>query len=105
MFLLCLLGIIIPLKTTPIKNSSNIIMKVEIWSDVVCPFCYIGKRRFEKALEGFEAKDKVEVEWRSFQLDPDLEYVPGESEHDYLGKSKGTLAADGTRINDTMTAM
>src|SRR5205085_433343 len=80
-------------------------MKVEIWSDVVCPFCYIGKRRFEKALEGFEAKDKVEVEWRSFQLDPDLEYVPGESVHEYLGKRKGTSAADGKRMNDAMTAM
>lgn len=43
-------------------------MKVEIWSDVVCPWCYIGKRRFERALEGFEGD--VEVTWRSFQLDP-----------------------------------
>jgi predicted DsbA family dithiol-disulfide isomerase len=45
-------------------------MKVEIWSDVACPFCYIGKRSFEQALEGFEHRDEVEVEWRSFQLDP-----------------------------------
>lgn len=80
-------------------------MKVEIWSDVVCPFCYIGKRRFENALEGFEAKDKVEIEWKSFQLDPDLEYVPGQSVHEYLGKRKGTSAADGKRMNDAMTAM
>ena len=46
-------------------------MKVEIWSDVVCPWCYIGKRRFERALEAFEGRDDVEVEWRSFQLNPD----------------------------------
>ena len=46
-------------------------MKVEIWSDVVCPWCYIGKRRFERALEGFEHRDQVEVEWRSFELDPE----------------------------------
>jgi predicted DsbA family dithiol-disulfide isomerase len=45
-------------------------MKVEIWSDVVCPWCYIGKRRFESALERFEHHDQVEVEYRSFQLDP-----------------------------------
>lgn len=45
-------------------------MKVEIWSDVVCPFCYIGKREFERALERFPAKAQVEVEWKSFELDP-----------------------------------
>lgn len=45
-------------------------MKVEIWSDVVCPWCYIGKRRFETALERFAHKDQVEVVWRSFELDP-----------------------------------
>lgn len=45
-------------------------MKVEIWSDVVCPWCYIGKRRFESALASFEAKEQVEVVWRSFELDP-----------------------------------
>ncbi len=44
-------------------------MKVEIWSDVVCPWCYIGKRRFEAALAGFAHRDAVEVVWRSFQLD------------------------------------
>jgi len=80
-------------------------MKVEIWSDVVCPFCYIGKRKFEKALEGFEAKDKVAIEWRSFQLDPDMEYVPGQSVHEYLSKRKGTSAVEGKRMNDAMTAM
>jgi predicted DsbA family dithiol-disulfide isomerase len=45
-------------------------MKVEIWSDVACPFCYIGKRSFEQALARFEHRDEVDVEWRSFQLDP-----------------------------------
>ncbi|MEV4422245.1 DsbA family oxidoreductase [Patulibacter sp. NPDC049589] len=47
-------------------------MKVEIWSDVACPFCYIGKRSFENALEQFEHKDDVDVTWRSFQLDPSM---------------------------------
>ena len=45
-------------------------MLVEIWSDVVCPWCYIGKRRFEAALERFDHADEVEVRWRSFELDP-----------------------------------
>jgi predicted DsbA family dithiol-disulfide isomerase len=80
-------------------------MKVEIWSDVVCPFCYIGKRRFEKALEGFQGKEDVEVVWRSFQLDPDLKPVPGQTLHDYLGKRKGTTTAEGKKMNDYMTGV
>ncbi len=46
-------------------------LQVEIWSDVVCPWCYLGKRRFEMALEQFPHRDEVEVIWRSFELDPD----------------------------------
>ena len=45
-------------------------LKVEIWSDVVCPWCYIGKCRFERALELFERRDQVEVAYRSFELNP-----------------------------------
>jgi predicted DsbA family dithiol-disulfide isomerase len=51
-------------------------MKVEIWSDVVCPWCYIGKRRFEAALAGFPHRDQVEVEWKAFELDPTSESAP-----------------------------
>jgi predicted DsbA family dithiol-disulfide isomerase len=80
-------------------------MKIEIWSDVVCPFCYIGKRKFEAALNKFPARDTVEIVWRSFQLDPEMEYVPGQSVHEYLGKRKGGTEADGKRMNDSMTAI
>jgi predicted DsbA family dithiol-disulfide isomerase len=45
------------------------ILKIQIWSDIMCPFCYIGKRRIEEALENFEHKNAVEIEWKSFQLD------------------------------------
>ena len=45
-------------------------MEIEIWSDVVCPWCYIGKRRFERALAAFDHRGEVNVTWRSFQLDP-----------------------------------
>ncbi len=47
-------------------------MRIEVWSDVVCPWCYIGKRRLEAALERFPHRDEVEVVWRSFQLDPSV---------------------------------
>ena len=47
-------------------------MQIEVWSDVVCPWCYIGKRRLETALERFPHRDQVEVVWRSFQLDPSI---------------------------------
>jgi len=53
-------------------------VQVEIWSDVVCPWCAIGKRRFEAALAGFEHREDVEVRWRSFELDPTApRSVPG----------------------------
>jgi predicted DsbA family dithiol-disulfide isomerase len=45
-------------------------MQVEIWSDIVCPWCYLGKRRFEQALASFDHRDQVEVVYRSFELDP-----------------------------------
>lgn len=48
-------------------------LKIEVWSDVVCPFCYIGKKHLEDALETFEHKDEVEIEWKSYQLDPTFE--------------------------------
>ncbi|MGB6083464.1 DsbA family oxidoreductase [Moheibacter sp.] len=64
-------------------------MKIEIWSDVMCPFCYIGKRNFETALADFPDKDKIEVEWKSFQLDPTVPEVATESQEDYLVKRKG----------------
>ncbi|MEC4115112.1 DsbA family oxidoreductase [Myroides pelagicus] len=65
-------------------------MKVEIWSDVMCPFCFVGKKNFENALAQLPFKDKIEVEWKSFQLDPDLP-VEGldMSTKEYLANRKG----------------
>ncbi|PDP89682.1 disulfide bond formation protein DsbA [Glycomyces fuscus] len=64
-------------------------MQVEVWSDIVCPWCYIGKRRLERALELFEHSDRVRVRWRSFQLDPS--FPPGVSEpvYDSLSRKMG----------------
>jgi predicted DsbA family dithiol-disulfide isomerase len=78
-------------------------MKVEIWSDVVCPFCYIGKRKFENALAQFGPRGEVQVEWKSFQLTPDFVPTPGESIHASLAKKKGVPEAEGRRMNDYMT--
>ncbi|PSL43806.1 putative DsbA family dithiol-disulfide isomerase [Chitinophaga niastensis] len=64
-------------------------MKVEIWSDIMCPFCYIGKRKFEAALEQFPGKDKIEVEWKSFQLNPALKSQPDKDVYDYVAEMKG----------------
>ncbi|SDI67083.1 Predicted dithiol-disulfide isomerase, DsbA family [Chryseobacterium taeanense] len=64
-------------------------MKIEIWSDVMCPFCYIGKNNFEKALEGLPFKDEVEVEWKSFQLDPSLNPVEIKTTMEYFKEKKG----------------
>ncbi|MGB7785090.1 MAG: DsbA family oxidoreductase [Salinimicrobium sp.] len=63
-------------------------MTIDIWSDVRCPFCYIGKRKFEAALEEFPHKEEVQVNWHSFQLDPNLETQPEISTMDYFVKAK-----------------
>lgn len=59
-------------------------MRVDIWSDVRCPFCYIGKRKFEMALAKFEHRDEVVVEWHSFELDPNAETLLNVDAYDYL---------------------
>lgn len=71
----------------------------------MCPFCYIGKRRFEAALEKFENKDEVEVEWKSFQLNPGMETVPGKSLNEYLAESKGWTLDYARGANEQVTSM
>ncbi len=80
-------------------------MKVEIWSDTMCPFCYIGKRRFEAALQKFPAKDKIEVVWKSFQLNPDLVTDPGKHIEAYLGETKGWTPEYTRQVNAQVSAM
>lgn len=71
-------------------------MRIEIWADVVCPWCYIGKRRLEKAIAGFEHGDDVEVVYRSYELDPFAPEVGTESTVTVLGRKFGADEA-GTR--------
>src|SRR6202012_401117 len=80
-------------------------MKVEIWSDVMCPFCYIGKRRFENALQNFGHKAQIEVEWKSFQLNPNLETDPDININQYLADIKGISIDDARSMNDYVTNM
>ncbi|MFN7100109.1 MAG: DsbA family protein [Flavobacterium sp.] len=61
-------------------------LKIQIWSDIMCPFCYIGKRRLEAALEQFQYKDAVEIEWKSFQLDANFVASPDDNLVDHLAE-------------------
>lgn len=64
-------------------------MKIEVWSDIVCPFCYIGKRNLETALEEFSESHDIEVIWKSFQLDPNAQPPEGVNSYQYLAQIKG----------------
>jgi predicted DsbA family dithiol-disulfide isomerase len=82
-------------------------MRVDIWSDVVCPWCYIGKRRFEAALARFPHRDEVRVVWRSFELDPSAPPSPGEP-GDYaahLAAKYGTTRVHAQQMIDNVTAI
>lgn len=62
---------------------------IEIWSDIVCPFCFVGKKKMEKAIATLKAEDQVEIIWRSFQLDPDFPTGKSISTNEYLVQRKG----------------
>lgn len=80
-------------------------MKVEIWSDVVCPFCYIGKRRFEAALAQFDHADDVEIVWRSFELDPHAARRSDQTLDERLAHKYGVSLAQASQMNARVTAM
>jgi predicted DsbA family dithiol-disulfide isomerase len=80
-------------------------VKIEIWSDVVCPWCYIGKRRIEHALEEFAHADEVEVHWRSFQLDPGAPTEPTEKTAGMLARKYGQSPAGARQMQDRVEAV
>jgi predicted DsbA family dithiol-disulfide isomerase len=80
-------------------------LTVEIWSDVVCPWCYIGKRRFEAALSRFPHRDEVEVTYRSFELDPDAPLRHVGSGPERLAEKYGVTVAEAQAMNDRVTAV
>jgi len=75
-------------------------MKIEIWSDIVCPFCYLGKHKFENALAQFPDRENIEVEWKSFQLNPGLVTDTTISIHQYLAEIKGYPIEQAVQMND-----
>jgi len=80
-------------------------MKIEIWSDVVCPWCYIGKRRLETALTTFEHADDVEIVYRSFELDPSSPRVPVETVAESLGRKYGQSPEGAQQMQDRVEAV
>jgi predicted DsbA family dithiol-disulfide isomerase len=76
---------------------------VEIWSDIACPWCYVGKRRFEAALAGFEHRDEVRVTWRSFELDPHAPRERGGDRAAHLAQKYGTSREQAIAMQDRMT--
>jgi len=80
-------------------------MIVEIWSDVMCPFCYIGKHQFEKALVQFHHPEEVEVVWRSFELNPEVKTDTNKSVIQYLSENKGITVSEAKGMADYATSM
>lgn len=81
------------------------IVKVEIWSDVVCPWCAVGKHRFEKALSGFAHRDQVEVSFHSFELDPEAPHEQEGDLHDHLATKYGMSRGEAEAKHRQMTEM
>jgi predicted DsbA family dithiol-disulfide isomerase len=80
-------------------------LTVDIWSDVVCPWCYLGKRRFESALERFAHRDDVMVTWHSFELDPDAPQANDEPAAERLARKYGISVQDAEAKHAQMTEL
>jgi predicted DsbA family dithiol-disulfide isomerase len=78
-------------------------MNVEIWSDVVCPWCYIGKRRFERAVASFGHPGEVTVTYRSFELDPDAPAQRTGTQAEHLARKYGMTIAQAEQASQQMT--
>lgn len=79
-------------------------MKLEIWSDIACPWCYVGKRRFEQALASFPERESLEVTWRSFELDPSAPGVRPGSAAEHLATKYRLSVERAEEMNANMTA-
>jgi predicted DsbA family dithiol-disulfide isomerase len=80
-------------------------LSVEIWSDIACPWCYVGKRRFAAALAEFEHRDEVTVTWRSFELDPDAPVEREGERVDQLARKYGLSREQADAMQEHMTAV
>jgi predicted DsbA family dithiol-disulfide isomerase len=82
-------------------------MKIEIWSDIMCPFCYIGKRHLEQPLLAFEGRDAVEITWKSYQLDPEIpmQFDSPVGVYAYLAERKGWSMEQSVHMHDRVVEM
>ena len=80
-------------------------MRVDIWSDVVCPWCYVGKARFETALRGFEHRDEVEVVFRSFELDPGADSAGRDTNLEMISKKFGMPMAQARQMEERVAGL
>ncbi|GAB7004624.1 DsbA family oxidoreductase [Nocardioides sp. AN3] len=80
-------------------------MRIDIWSDIACPWCYIGKRRLETALADFEHRDDVELVYRSFQLDPSAPTHPTETAQQMLSTKYGVSPAEAAQMQARVTEL
>ena len=87
--------------TLPVEHA----VSIEVWSDIACPWCLIGKRRLERALAGFDGATDVQVTWRSFQLDPSIPRDTCEPEFTYLSAKFGRPEAELHAMTDQVKAI
>lgn len=82
-------------------------MKIEIWSDIACPFCYIGKRHLEAAIEQSGKTNEISIEWKSFQLDPNIpKHIENkQSPYEYLAKRKGITVEQSIKLHENVIEM
>ncbi len=78
----------------------NPVIKIEIWSDIVCPFCYVGKKKIQQVIEKLNIDDEVQIIWRSYQLDPDLPSEKAYPSLEYLMKKKNISAEQMQGMNE-----
>jgi len=80
-------------------------MKIEIWSDIACPFCYIGKRKLENAIQRLPDSEGIVLEWKSFQLNPTLQTDPNQNTLTYLAETKGWTMEQTLQMTAQVSAM
>lgn len=110
---LVLIGPLFINSQTKLKNTKKVVsmntdtkMKVEIWSDIMCPFCYIGKRHYEEAIKQFADSANIELEWHSFQLDPNLPKPASNlSTYEYLAQRKGMSIEQSKAMHENVVKM
>ena len=94
-------------KKQKISMAENSKMKIEVWSDVMCPFCYIGKRNYEEALKQFAHSNDIELVWKSYQLDPNIPKTLDKkvTVYEYLAQRKGISVEQSKQMHNNVLQM